>query len=171
MFQWRTVTIQELKTSHCWRSCGYWLWLKQAGRQLPDTHATVHWCKPRPSACSSENKLRNLWVINSILGRKSDVWFTVHRDSVWIRNQLDVTFVLSFISPLQVAQHVSGNHVPIFRSWWLSSVIATCWYVLYQWVVLFRYISLWVGCVYAVVSSWKRAHCCPKHVEQLVKEK
>jgi len=25
-------------------------------------------------------------------------------------------FVLSFISPLQVAQHVSGNHVPIFRS-------------------------------------------------------
>jgi len=35
---------------------------------------------------------------------------------VWIRNQLDVTFVLSFITPLQVAQHVSGNHVPIFRS-------------------------------------------------------
>ena len=26
-------------------------------------------------------------------------------------------FVLSFISPLQVAQHVSGNHVPIFRSY------------------------------------------------------
>ena len=44
------------------------------------------------------------------------VWLTVHRNSVWIRNQLDVTFVLSFISPLQVAQHVSGNHVPIFRS-------------------------------------------------------
>jgi len=36
--------------------------------------------------------------------------------SVWIRNQLDVTFVLFFISPLQVVQHVSGNHVPIFRS-------------------------------------------------------
>jgi len=47
---------------------------------------------------------------------------------VWIRNQLDVTYVLSFISPLQVAQHVSGNHVPIFRSWRLRSVIATCWY-------------------------------------------
>jgi len=47
---------------------------------------------------------------------KSDVWLTVHRNSVWIRNQLDVTFVLSFISPLQVAQHVSDNHVPIFRS-------------------------------------------------------
>jgi len=46
----------------------------------------------------------------------TDVWLTVHRNSVWIRNQLDVTFVLSFISPLQVAQHVSGNHVPIFRS-------------------------------------------------------
>jgi len=38
------------------------------------------------------------------------------RKTVWIRNQLDVTFVLSFISPLQVAQHVSGNHVPIFRN-------------------------------------------------------
>ena len=36
--------------------------------------------------------------------------------SVWIRNQLDVTFVLSFISLLQVAQHASGNHVLIFRS-------------------------------------------------------
>ena len=47
---------------------------------------------------------------------KSDVWLAVHRNSVWIRNQLDVTFVLSFISPLQVAQHVSDNHVPIFRS-------------------------------------------------------
>jgi len=47
---------------------------------------------------------------------------------VWIRNQLDVTFVLSFISPLQVAQHVLYNHVPILRSWWLCSVIATCWY-------------------------------------------
>jgi len=37
-------------------------------------------------------------------------------ESVWIRNQLDVTYVLSFISPLQVAQHVSDNHVPIIRS-------------------------------------------------------
>jgi len=35
---------------------------------------------------------------------KFDVWLTVHRNSVWIRNQLDVTFVLSFISSLQIAQ-------------------------------------------------------------------
>ena len=46
----------------------------------------------------------------------SDVWLNVHRNSVLIRNQLVITFVLSFISLLQVAQHVSGNHVPIFRS-------------------------------------------------------
>jgi len=59
---------------------------------------------------------------------KSGVWLTVHHNSVWIRNQLDVTFVLSFISPLQVAQHVSGSHVPILRSWRLCSVITTCWY-------------------------------------------
>ena len=36
----------------------------------------------------------------------------MHRNSVSVRNQLDITFVLSFISPLQVAQHVSDNHVP-----------------------------------------------------------
>ena len=47
---------------------------------------------------------------------KFDVWLTVHCNLVWVRNQLDVTYVLSFISPLQVVQHVSGNHVPIFRS-------------------------------------------------------
>jgi len=31
------------------------------------------------------------------------------------KNQLDITFVF-FISLLLVAQHVSGNHVPIIRS-------------------------------------------------------
>jgi len=35
--------------------------------------------------------------------------------SVDKKNQLDVTFVF-FISLLLVAQHVSGNHVPIIRS-------------------------------------------------------
>ena len=34
-----------------------------------------------------------------------------------------------FISLLIVAQHVSGNHVPIIRSWRLRHVIASCWYV------------------------------------------
>ena len=36
-----------------------------------------------------------------------------------------------FISLLIVAQHVSGNHVPIIRSWRLRDVIASCWYVLW----------------------------------------
>jgi len=44
------------------------------------------------------------------------------------KNQLDVTFVF-FISLLLVAQYVSGNHVPIIRSWRLRDVIASCWYV------------------------------------------
>jgi len=57
-----------------------------------------------------------------------DVWLTVHCHSMWIRNQLDITFVLSFISTLKVAEHVSGNHVPIIRSWRMSSVTAKCWY-------------------------------------------
>jgi hypothetical protein len=34
-----------------------------------------------------------------------------------------------FISLLIVVQHVSGNHVPIIRSWRLRDVIALCWYV------------------------------------------
>ena len=42
------------------------------------------------------------------------IWQT-HRFNVDKKNQLDVTFVL-FISLIIVAQHVSGNHVPIIRS-------------------------------------------------------
>ena len=34
-----------------------------------------------------------------------------------------------FISLLIVAQHVSGNHVPIIRGWRLRGVIALYWYV------------------------------------------
>ena len=34
-----------------------------------------------------------------------------------------------FISLLIVAQHVSGNHVPIIRSWRLCGFITSCWYV------------------------------------------
>jgi len=64
-----------------------------------------------------------LWLhtfLNSEIDRsESEVWLTVHLNSVWIRNQLDVTFVLSFISPLQVAQYVSGNHVLLKMGTWL----------------------------------------------------
>ena len=48
-------------------------------------------------------------------------------ESVDRKNQLDVTFVF-FISLLIDAQHVSGNHVPIIRSWRLRDVIAVCWH-------------------------------------------
>ena len=34
-----------------------------------------------------------------------------------------------FISLLIVAQHVSGNNLPIIRSWRMRDVIASCWYV------------------------------------------
>jgi hypothetical protein len=36
-----------------------------------------------------------------------------------------------FISLLIVARRVSGNRVPIIRSWRLRDVIASCWYVLW----------------------------------------
>jgi len=44
------------------------------------------------------------------------------------KNQLDVTFVF-FISLILVAQHVSGNHMPIIRNRRLRDVIVLCWYV------------------------------------------
>jgi hypothetical protein len=46
----------------------------------------------------------------------SDVWLTVHRNSVWIRKTKYMSLFVFFISLLIVAQHVSGNHVPIIRS-------------------------------------------------------
>ena len=44
---------------------------------------------------------------------KSDVWLTVHRNSVWIRKTNWMSLFVFFISFIIVAQHVSGNHVPI----------------------------------------------------------
>ena len=55
------------------------------------------------------------------------MWLTVHRNSMWIRNQLVVTFVL-FVISLLITQHVSGNHVPIVRSWRPRNFVPTCWY-------------------------------------------
>ena len=41
------------QTRHCWRSCGYrWGPTEARVRQLPDTLATMHWCKRRPSPCN-----------------------------------------------------------------------------------------------------------------------
>ena len=60
---------------------------------------------------------------------QSDVWLTVHRNSVWIRKTNWKSLFVFFISLLIVAQHVSGNHVPTIRSWRLRDVIASCWYV------------------------------------------
>ena len=47
---------------------------------------------------------------------KYDVWLTVHRNSLWIRKTNWMSLFVFFISLLIVAQHVSGNHVPIIRS-------------------------------------------------------
>ena len=44
------------------------------------------------------------------------VWLTMHRNSVWIRKTNQMSLFVFFISLLIVAQHVSGNHIPIIRS-------------------------------------------------------
>jgi len=68
----------------------------------------------------------NYWFCNLLneVFSKSDVRLTVHRNSVWIRKTNWVSLFVFFISLLIVAQHVSGNHVPIIRSWQLRDVIA-----------------------------------------------
>jgi len=51
--------------------------------------------------------------------RPSSKWFVQSRlkySSVVKKNQIDVTFFVLFIYLLIVAQHISGNHVPIVRS-------------------------------------------------------
>ena len=49
--------------------------------------------------------------------------------SVWIRITNWMSLFVFFISLIIVAQHVSGNHVPIIRIWGLRDVITSCWYV------------------------------------------
>jgi len=46
-----------------------------------------------------------------------------------VQNILVLSLFVFFISLLIDAQHVSGNHVPIIRSWRLRDAIALCWYV------------------------------------------
>ena len=62
---------------------------------------------------------------------KSDMWLTVHRNSVWIRKTNWMSLFVFFISLLIVSQHVSGNHVPIIRSWRLRDVICHFLYSLF----------------------------------------
>ena len=66
----------------------------------------------RAVSCVLERRVKAYSVgheISCILW-KSDIYFCVDK-----KNQLDVTFVF-LISLLIVAQHVSGNRVPIIRS-------------------------------------------------------
>ena len=55
-------------------------------------------------------------ILYETIVRIHDVWFTVHRNSVWIRKTNYMSLFVFLLSLLIVAQHVSGNHVPIIRS-------------------------------------------------------
>ena len=70
--------------------------------------------------CKTENRqealLLSAYKVTNFRKCKSDVWLTVHRNSVWIRKTNQMSLFVFFISLLIVAQHVSANHVPIIRS-------------------------------------------------------
>jgi hypothetical protein len=84
-------------------------------------------------------------------------------------NQLVVTCVF-FISFLLVAQNISGNHVPIIRSWrthlWTHYLPTSL-----------DYLPAATAHTntrrkhHEFVSSWWWAHGCPKYFEQLVEKK
>ena len=82
---------------------------------------------------------RNDWIMNDktrymvmsgdeTAAARSDIMET-DSSSVWIRKTNWMSLFVLFISLLIVAQHVSGKHVPIIRSWRLRDVIASWWYV------------------------------------------
>ena len=78
-----------------------------------------------PTEASSYRPVSILPILSKLLDRLLhcsldetiyiDGLLPTHQFGVNKKNQLDVTFVF-FISLLIVAQHVSGNHVPIIRS-------------------------------------------------------
>ena len=82
------------------------------------------------SCCSKTRQLCRVKfaLISLMLMNKTEICASGWEISVDKKNQLDVTFVF-FISLLLVAQHVSGNYMPIIRSWRLRDVIVSCWYV------------------------------------------
>ena len=67
-------------------------------------------------ACCQDNGRPGSFGSGELRFRKSDVRLTVRRNSVWIRKTNQMSLFVFFISLLIVAQHVSGNHVPIIRS-------------------------------------------------------
>jgi hypothetical protein len=131
----------------------------------------------------------------------SDVWLTVNRNSVCISNQLDATYVLSFLYNLPNMFRatmcpssgtddcvVLSSRVGMWRG--CRKVVETVWevvrplrscYVLRMdtlpasrfWQPSYSYdtISTLDYNTHAFVGSWRWTHGCPKHVEQLVKEK
>ena len=62
------------------------------------------------------NQFHYIGTYKQVGKNKSDVRLTVHRNSVWIRKTNWMSLFVFFISLLIVAQHVSGNRVPIIRS-------------------------------------------------------
>ena len=72
---------------------------------------------------------------------KSDMWLTVHRNSVWIRNQLDVTFVLFLFLFYKLLNMFRATMCP-------SSGADEC-------VVLSPRVGMCRGCRKAVKTGWK----------------
>jgi len=73
-------------------------------------------CKQQAVALRKVLRTRLVIALCINVWKESDVWLTVHRNSVCIRKTNYMSLFVFFISLLIVAQHVSGNHVPIIRS-------------------------------------------------------
>jgi hypothetical protein len=83
----------------------------------------------------TQQKFRRSWPVDFAVFRLLQItahrWQGFHKTSYWdVHKKCNyISLFVFFISLLIVAQHVSGNHVPIIRSWRLRYVIVSCWYV------------------------------------------
>ena len=92
---------------------------------LPGSTSSHSSSSPYFSSSTSENEDA---VQTTYTSKSSDVWLTVHRNSVWIKNQLDVVFVF-FISLLIVGSTCFGQpcaHHQELTAAWCYSLVLVC---------------------------------------------
>ena len=109
-----------------------WIWPAQRPKRVGENIANnISSSSGTEPTLVDENyaPLNDVFPFPSILDAGYPIFNHQMTSVLWIRKTNQMSLFVSFISLLIVAQHVSGNHVPIIRSWRLHDVIALCWYV------------------------------------------
>ena len=105
-------------------SCWYVPWLREGCQDRLTGSASTSFLLVAQHVSGNHMSIIRSWRLRDVIDL---CWYVP-----WLRECCQDRLAGSasiFISLLIVAQHVSGNHVPIIRSWRLRDVIALCWYV------------------------------------------